>query len=96
MYTSGTTGTPKGVAINHHNITQLFTAPASFAPSPGQTVSQWHSYAFDVSVWEIWNALLLGGRLVVIPEAMTRSPAELHDLLVREHVDVLAQTPFRC
>ncbi|WP_420891201.1 amino acid adenylation domain-containing protein [Mycobacterium riyadhense] len=93
IYTSGTTGNPKGVAINHHNITQLFTAPASFAPSPGQTVSQWHSYAFDVSVWEIWNALLLGGRLVVIPEAMTRSPAELHDLLVREHVDVLAQTP---
>ncbi|OSC35308.1 non-ribosomal peptide synthetase, partial [Mycobacterium decipiens] len=93
IYTSGTTGTPKGVAITHHNITQLIAAPTSFAPAAGQTVTQCHSYAFDLSAFEIWGALLHGARLVVIPESITRSPTDFHALLVSEKAGMLVQTP---
>ena len=69
IYTSGTTGTPKGVAVTHHNVTQLLEAlDAGLELSPGQVWTQCHSLAFDFSVWEMWGALLFGGRLVVVPE----------------------------
>ncbi|GAT17586.1 linear gramicidin synthetase subunit D, partial [Mycolicibacterium thermoresistibile] len=94
IYTSGTTGVPKGVAITHANVTRvLHTLPADLPAGPGKVWSQWHSLVFDVSVWEIWGALLHGGRLVIVPESITGSPDDLHDLLVAEHVDVVYQTP---
>ena len=92
IYTSGTTGVPKGVATTHHNVTQLLEALGAYLPAAG-VWTQWASYAFDASVWEIWGALLHGGRLVVIPDSVTRSPTDFHDVLVAEHVNVLNQTP---
>ncbi|WP_156675508.1 non-ribosomal peptide synthetase, partial [Mycobacterium sp. E188] len=92
IYTSGTTGTPKGVAVAHRNVTQLF-APLD-APLPVAAVwAQSHSLVFDVSVWEIFGALLHGGRVLVVPDATARSPKDLHALLSAERVGVLTQTP---
>ncbi|MCV7076764.1 AMP-binding protein, partial [Mycobacterium szulgai] len=94
LYTSGTTGVPKGVGITHRNVTQLFASlPEGLLPGAGQVWSQCHSLAFDFSVWEIWGALLHGGCLVVVPDAVVRSPAEFLQLLVAEGVSVLSQTP---
>ncbi|MFI5511754.1 amino acid adenylation domain-containing protein, partial [Mycobacterium sp. NPDC051804] len=92
IYTSGTTGTPKGVAVAHRNVARLLDTLQAEVSS-GQVWSQCHSLAFDFSVWEIFGALLSGGRVVMVPDAVVRSPEELHAVLVAEQVGVLSQTP---
>ncbi|GAA2355137.1 non-ribosomal peptide synthetase DhbF [Saccharopolyspora halophila] len=94
IYTSGSTGKPKGVAVPHQNVVRLFSATEAWFGFTEQDVwTLFHSYAFDFSVWEIWGALLRGGRLVVVPHEVSRSPAEFLELLDRERVTVLNQTP---
>jgi amino acid adenylation domain-containing protein len=94
IFTSGSTGTPKGVAITHYNVARLFQSTEQwFRFGPKDVWTLFHSYAFDFSVWEMWGALLHGGRLVVVPYIVSRSPEAFWNLLSHERVTVLNQTP---
>ena len=94
IYTSGSTGQPKGVAVTHANVTRLFDAThAWFAFNDRDVWTLFHSCAFDFSVWELWGALLYGGRVVVVPFNVSRDPAAFGELLRYERVTVLNQTP---
>jgi amino acid adenylation domain-containing protein len=92
IYTSGSTGAPKGVMVEHANVTRLLAATdAWFHFDRNDVWTLFHS--FDFSVWEIWGALLYGGRLVIVPQDVARSTEEFYKLICHEKVTVLNQTP---
>ncbi|WP_370644037.1 amino acid adenylation domain-containing protein [Myxococcus sp. RHSTA-1-4] len=94
IYTSGSTGRPKGSLLPHGNVMRLFEATeAWFHFDESDVWTLFHSYAFDFSVWELWGALLYGGRVVVVPYLTSRSPDAFYQLLHDERVTVLNQTP---
>ncbi|MDJ0836972.1 MAG: amino acid adenylation domain-containing protein [Acidobacteriota bacterium] len=94
IYTSGSTGRPKGVVMSRGQITRLLAATREeYRFDEYDVWPLFHSFAFDVSVWEIWGSLLFGGRLVVVPYYTTRTPEAFYRLLCQEGVTVLNQTP---
>jgi len=94
IYTSGTTGRPKGVMLEHANVDRLFKSTEQYFDFNKNDIwSFFHSFAFDFAVWEIWGALLYGGKVVIVPYSISRSPEEFYKLLIKEKITILNQTP---
>ncbi|WP_417831814.1 amino acid adenylation domain-containing protein [Terasakiella sp.] len=94
IYTSGSTGKPKGVQIQHHSVINLLHGVHPRLKASTKDVwTVFHSYAFDLSVWEIWSPLYSGGKLVVVSNTLTQDAQNFHQLLLDEKVTVLNQTP---
>ncbi|MCL5261004.1 MAG: amino acid adenylation domain-containing protein, partial [Gammaproteobacteria bacterium] len=94
IYTSGTTGDPKGVLQTQHNVIRLFASTAKyFQFNSKDTWTLFHSYIFDFTVWELWGALLYGGKLVIPNYFATRDTTLFYALCEKYKVSVLSQTP---
>ncbi|MGA6207272.1 amino acid adenylation domain-containing protein [Nocardia testacea] len=94
LHTSGSTGPPRAVAVAHRNVVELFAnTQLLFEFDDTDVWTLFHPVAFDFSVWELWCALASGGSVVVVDGPTAHAPEELRELLVRERVTVLNQTP---
>ncbi len=85
MYTSGSTGQPKGVAVPHQGVVRLAAENSAFCMGPEDIVLQFASFAFDAATLEIWGALLNGACIALHPPGMP-STAELAQFLVTQKV----------
>ncbi|AMO93245.1 D-alanine--poly(phosphoribitol) ligase, subunit 1 [Collimonas fungivorans] len=94
IYTSGSTGQAKGTLLSQGNVLRLFDGTQDwFGFDEDDVWCLFHSFAFDFSVWEVWGALLYGGKLIVVPHLVTRTPEQFWRLLAEQGVTVLNQTP---
>ena len=94
IYTSGSTGKPKGAMLCHRNVVRLFKNDKFlFDFNENDAWTMFHSVAFDFSVWEMYGALLFGGKLVLVSDEVAQDPELFLNLMRKEHVTVLNQTP---
>ncbi|MER7455992.1 amino acid adenylation domain-containing protein [Micromonospora sp. NPDC126480] len=84
MYTSGSTGLPKGVAVTHRNVIRLVRDIDYVDFRPTDTVAQTSNISFDAATFEVWGALLNGARLVGVSGPDVLDPARLGER-IREH-----------
>ncbi|WP_204012896.1 non-ribosomal peptide synthetase, partial [Virgisporangium aurantiacum] len=92
IYTSGSTGAPRPVGVPWECVDWLLRVAGEMLPAELIWACS-HSLAFDFSVWELWAALATGGRVVLLPRTVVRSPDQLLAVLAEQHVQVWCQTP---
>ena len=88
MYTSGSTGQPKGVCIPHQGVVRLVTATNYLDFSPQQVFLQLAPISFDAATFEIWGSLLNGAKLVLFPGDKP-SLAELGQIIQKQQITTL-------
>ncbi|MBV9791230.1 MAG: amino acid adenylation domain-containing protein [Chloroflexi bacterium] len=94
MYTSGSTGQPKGVPIRQRNLVQFFQWNQDYFEFRGDDrIIQYHTISFDFSTWEIFEALLVGASLHIVSTEVARDVEALADYIAQHGITVLNMTP---
>ncbi|BET96664.1 non-ribosomal peptide synthetase [Xenorhabdus sp. TCT-1] len=89
LYTSGSTGLPKGVMVEHRNVLRLIINNGFTDIGPDDCIAHCANIAFDASTWEIWSALLNGARLHVISQSVLLNPAHFCNSLIKGKISAL-------
>jgi amino acid adenylation domain-containing protein len=94
IYTSGSSGKPKGVMVKNQNVLRLLINEGfQFDFGDTDVWTLFHSICFDFSVWEIFGSLFYGGKLIIVPKETAQNPEQFVKLLEEEEVTVLNQIP---
>jgi amino acid adenylation domain-containing protein len=89
MYTSGSTGAPKGVVVPHRAVNRLVINNGYATIEPTDRIAFYSNPAFDASTFEVWAALLNGASVLTVPQSLVLSAEPFADLLRKQRVTVL-------
>ncbi|MCH9649660.1 MAG: amino acid adenylation domain-containing protein [Deltaproteobacteria bacterium] len=92
MYTSGSTGQPKGVAVTHRSIARLVLHTNYLDLGPSDRVAQLATASFDAITFEVWGALLNGGAVVIVPRQVALDPLRFSQHLEAHRVTAMFLT----
>jgi amino acid adenylation domain-containing protein len=92
MYTSGSTGAPKGVSVTHRGITRLVLKSNYISLDHTDRIAQVSAFSFDAATFEIWGALLNGGQLVGISSDVALSPLDFAEELKKQNITAMFLT----
>lgn len=94
IYTSGSTGRPKGAMLNHRGmLNHLYAKIRDLRLCAEDAVAQTASHCFDVSIWQFFSALLVGGTVHIFPDEVTHNPERLLEELATASITIVELVP---